>query len=305
MQSTSHVFMVRPACFDFNAQTAVTNAFQSNTPLTGNVHELAQMEFDDCVKQLNNAGITVQVMQDTEEPIKPDAVFPNNWVSLHADGTVVLYPMCTPNRRAERRMDIVKNLATHYDIQKVIDFSNEEEQSRFLEGTGSVVFDHLHRTAFACLSPRTNKGLLEKLCAQIGYEPIAFHASDANGHPIYHTNVMMCIAEKFAVICAESITKPEERNDVLARLAVDNREIVEISFAQMERFAGNMLALHSASNEDLIVLSQSAYESLTQQQLSMIQKNNRPIIFRIPTIETIGGGSARCMIAEIFCTPKS
>jgi hypothetical protein len=305
MQTTSHVFMVRPACFGYNEQTAVTNAFQSKSALVDDVNALAQKEFDEAVIQLRNAGVSVNVIEDNPEPIKPDAVFPNNWISMHADRKMVLYPMCTPNRRAERRADIVNEISARYDILEVIDLSVEEEHNHILEGTGSIVFDHVYKTAYACLSPRTDKGLFEELCEKLGYQPIAFFAQDAKGQEIYHTNVMMCIAEKFAVICSESITNPEERTNVLKLLKQGNREIVDISFSQMEQFAGNMLALRSSSNEDLIVLSQSAYDSLTAQQRAMIQKNNRPIIFRIPTIESIGGGSARCMIAEIFCSPKS
>ncbi len=304
MQTTSHIFMVRPAAFGFNEETALTNAFQSRGVDLESANEKAQVEFDRSVNDLRNAGVHVQVFEDSTDPFKPDAIFPNNWISLHADGTLVLYPMCTPNRRAERRQDIVEHICEAYDVKSVLDFSGEENSGRYLEGTGSVVFDHTNKVAYACLSQRTDKGLFERLCKILGYEAVSFFAHDVQGKEIYHTNVMMCMAEKFSVICLDSISDKSERQLVVSKIISTNREVIDISFSQMEKFAGNMLGLKSKTGQDLIVLSSVAFNSLSMQQRNLIEKNSEPVLLQIPTIESVGGGSARCMIAEIFCSHK-
>ncbi len=300
MQSTSHIFMIRPASFGFNEETAATNAFQQRTEVY-NLNELARAEFDNAVKILRTAGVDVIVFKDTTPPAKPDAIFPNNWISLHEDGTAVLYPMCTPNRRSERRLDIIEQLCDKYDVKRIVDLSYKEQSNRFLEGTGSVVFDHINKVAYACLSPRTNKELFEKLCLVLDYEDITFHAQDKREQEIYHTNVMMCIAEKFAVICLDSIRNASERNYILSKLKTCNLEVIDISFSQMENFAGNMLGLKSQEGNHLIALSQNAFDSLSKAQKDVMARHCRFVPLAIPTIEMTGGGSARCMIAEVFC----
>jgi hypothetical protein len=296
--------MVRPAAFGYNEQTALTNAFQNKQQELTAAQSLALQEFDTAVSTLRSAGVKVTVFEDTENPVKPDAVFPNNWISLHANGTLVLYPMCTPNRRTERRKDIVEALCRQLDIQQMIDVSVEERHNRFLEGTGSIVFDHNNKIAYACLSPRTDKEVLEKLCALIGYEALCFYAHDKNGREIYHTNVMMCITEQLAIICLSSISDKNEKQRVLSKIHAAQLEVIYISFAQMVKFAGNMLGLKSTQGDDLLVLSQTAFDALTQEQRDTISRYAKMIPLAIPTIETIGGGSARCMLAEVFSSPK-
>lgn len=296
--------MVRPAAFGFNEETALTNTFQSKDVESESANEKAQAEFDKAVEDLRSAGVHVQVFEDSTDPVKPDAVFPNNWISLHADGTLVMYPMCTPNRRAERRQDIVEHICEKYDVKSVLDFSGEENDGLYLEGTGSVVFDHINKVAYACLSPRTDKGLFERLCKILRYEAISFYAHDAQGKEIYHTNVMMCVTDRIVVICLASISEESEKQKVLSKISQVHREIIDLSFAQMEKFAGNMLGLKSKKGEDLIVMSQTALNALDETQKKDIESCCNVISLKIPTIESVGGGSARCMITEIFCKRK-
>lgn len=296
--------MVRPAAFGFNEETALTNAFQSRGADLEAANEKAQIEFDRAVNDLRNAGVHVQVFEDSTEPVKPDAIFPNNWISLHGDGTLVLYPMCTPNRRAERRQDIVEHICEAYDVKSVLDFSGEENNGRYLEGTGSVVFDHTNKVAYACLSPRTDKELFERLCKILEYEAVSFYAHDAQGKEIYHTNVMMCITDKLVVICLASISEESEKQKVLSKIKESEREVIDISFTQMEKFAGNMLGLKSKTGEDLIVMSETALNVLDENQKQVIDSKGIIVSLKIPTIENIGGGSARCMITEVFCNNK-
>jgi hypothetical protein len=301
MQTTKNIFLVRPASFYFNNETAGSNAFQNKTiENESRIKQKAFSEFDRFANTLKSKGVNVIIFEDTENPKKPDAVFPNNWVSLHADGTMVLYPMCAPNRRLERRQDIIDSLKKKFKINKTIDLSVYEKENKFLEGTGSIVFDHNNKIAYACLSIRTNKELFINLCDNLQYQPICFFAHDQNKNEIYHTNVMMCIAEKFAVVCLSSITEVQERKEVINSLVLTGHEIIDISFEQMNHFAGNMLALHTKENREILVLSQSAYESLSQSQKNIIEKYSEATPMNITTIETIGGGSARCMIAEVF-----
>ncbi|RYU82831.1 citrulline utilization hydrolase CtlX [Hymenobacter persicinus] len=303
MQSASTVFLVRPAYFAFNAETALSNHFQQT--LTGldaaAVQARAFAEFDAAAATLRARGVRVLIFDDTPAPAKPDAVFPNNWLTLHPDGRVLLYPMCAPNRRPERRPDILAALGQQFAIREVIDLSGSEGQERFLEGTGSIIFDHEHRLAYAGLSARTDAGLFADVAARLGYRPVAFHATDARGHAIYHTNVMMCVGSGFAVVCLESLRDPAERAVVVEALTSTGHEIVDISLAQVARFAGNMLTLRpTAGGIELLVMSQSAHDALTPAQRHTLSGYAELLPLPIPTIETIGGGSARCMLAEVF-----
>ncbi|QOJ29046.1 MAG: amidinotransferase [Ignavibacteriales bacterium] len=305
MYPTSKIIMVRPANFGFNPETAGSNAFQkNNTGLAEQSGSLAQAEFDAAIAKLRSAGVDIHVFEDTAIPVKPDAVFPNNWISLHENGTIILYPMLSEKRRLERREDIVKELTANYAVLQVYDFSASESEGKFLEGTGSIVFDHLHKFAYAALSPRTHLDLFQNLCSVIGYKPVAFHAADHNGNEIYHTNVLMCIGSGFAVICTDSLTDKSERDNVIRLLQETDHEVVAISFEQMNSFAGNMILLKNNAGEQLLVMSESAYNSLFEEQKTILSKYARLLPLSIPTIETLGGGSARCMIAENFLPEK-
>jgi len=307
MQSATTVFLVRPARFSFNSETALSNHFQQAiADLTEDaVQAQAFAEFDGMVHKLRGKGMHVLVFDDTPEPPKPDAIFPNNWLTLHPDGRALLYPMCAPNRRPERRPDIVEALRRDFQITEVLDLSAHEQQGRFLEGTGSIIFDHLHRIAYACLSPRTDAALLAEVAAQLHYRPVAFRADDAQGQAIYHTNVMLCVGARFAVLCLESIRNAQERATVVESLTATGHEIVDISLVQVARFAGNMLTLQPAAGPELLALSQSAYDALTSAQRQTLSAYAELLPLPIPTIETIGGGSARCMLAEVFLPKRT
>lgn len=305
MQLTSQILMVRPAAFSFNEETAASNTFQNKISIDDEtLLQSVIQEFDVFVETLRQHGIIVTVIEDTAYPKKPDAIFPNNWVSFHENGTVIFYPMHAPNRRTERRMDVIDDLRDRFEISEIIDFSFYENENRFLEGTGSICFDHVNRVAYAALSPRTDKELFEKLCKKIGYKPFSFQAHDRAGTEIYHTNVMMCMGEKFAVICAESILNQQERNHLLQNLENTGHEIIDIDYQQMVAFAGNMLVVKNVQNENLLILSQSAFDSLSAKQKLRLGKYAQLLPVQIKTIESIAGGSARCMMAEIFLPPK-
>lgn len=300
-QTTSTILLIKPAHFTFNLQTAASNSFQQSVLKTETeIMQEVLLEFENFATTLTHKGIDVIVENDTEKPIKPDAIFPNNWISFHSDGTIVLYPMFAKNRRLERRMEIVERIKQQFHFSKIIDLSHYEKEGKFLEGTGSIVFDHVNSTAYACLSPRTNKELFEQYCKMIQYKPIYFYALDHSGKEIYHTNVMMCIAEKFAVVCLDSISNNEEKKQVADNLTASGHELIPISLQQMNQFAGNMLSLNTSSMQPILIMSQSAYNSLTNEQILVIEQHTEIIPMQINTIETIGGGSARCMIAEIF-----
>lgn len=300
MQTTNTVFLVRPACFSYNTQTAASNAFQTILELSSReVQAKALEEFDAFVATLRAEGVQVEVFEDTSEPIKPDAIFPNNWISIHADGTIVLYPMCTPNRRLERKKAVLDWLEQQKNFTTIIDYTIYEQQGRFLEGTGSIIFDHLNKKGYACLSPRTDQALFENLMIHLGYQAISFNASDAQEMAIYHSNVMMSIGKGFAVICLESIKAESERQRVVLELEGDGLELVAISLEQVGHFAGNMLALN-ANEQQVLVLSQRAFDCLNMEQKQQLEQYAKLLPLAIPTIELIGGGSARCMIAEVF-----
>lgn len=304
-QITDTLLMIRPAAFGFNAETAASNAFQHNLSISqAEVQQKVLFEFDTFVGKLRSHGIQVEVIEDSPSPPKPDAIFPNNWISFHADGNVFLYPMCTPNRRAERRPEILEQLAQKYNLTTITDLSPAEIENRILEGTGSMVFDHIHRKVYACLSPRTEKSLLEEYAARIGYAPIVFTSLDEKGGEIYHTNVVMCVGKGFVVICLDTIHNPEERKFVAHTLKSDGNTIIDISIPQMNQFAGNMLQVKNTDGDTFLVMSQSASDALTEEQKATLHRHTAILPVSIPTIETIGGGSARCMMAEIFCTKK-
>ncbi|MEO8174104.1 MAG: arginine deiminase-related protein [Sediminibacterium sp.] len=299
MQHTSHLLMIRPVQFDFNAETAVNNSFQVNAADTA-VQEKAANEFESFVSILRANGIDVTVINDTPEPHTPDSVFPNNWISFHDDGTVLLYPMFAMNRRLERKQHVLDLISQKFQVQQMIDLSVREKDNIFLEGTGSMVLDRENRVVYACLSPRTDKKIIEEFCDTMNYTAVSFIATDSGGEPIYHTNVMMCVADDYAVICLDSIPNETERKTVTGSLLQNGKQIIEISFEQMNHFAGNMLQVHNTDGKKFLVMSSQAYRSLTARQVLSIEHFNPVIHSDITTIETNGGGSARCMMAEIF-----
>ena len=298
-QSTSHILMIRPVNFGFNEETAGSNAFQNRHAAKDGVNEKAQQEFDRMVNALCSNGVDVTVIDDTHEPYTPDSIFPNNWVSFHDNGEIFLYPMQAENRRLERREDIIAKLEDNFAVKHIIDLSRFEVEDKFLEGTGSMVLDRENKIAYACLSPRTNREVLDLFCEQARYTAISFDAVDEKGKAIYHTNVLMCVGSSFAVICLDSIPNPHERVVVKESLLSTQKEIIEISFKQMNQFAGNMLEVKNAEDETLIVMSKNAFTALDEDQKTTLEKYGKLIYSDINTIETNGGGSARCMMAEV------
>jgi hypothetical protein len=301
-QSASAVLLVRPAAFGFDADTAATNAFQSPPSAGGDeaIRGQAIAEFEQVSHALGDAGVRTLVVDDRAELRCPDAVFPNNWISTHHDGTVVLYPMLAPSRRRERRGDIVDSLRSEFAVRRVVDLSPNEDSGRFLEGTGSLVFDHEAGVVYACLSPRTHRGMVAEIQALLGYEPIVFHAGDAAGREIYHTNVMMMVGTGVVVIAAEAIADAGERRRVLERLRATRRRIIEISRDQLAGFAANALELRTGRGDPLLALSARAWSVLSPDQRESLASDFRIVRVPLPTIESVGGGSLRCMIAEIF-----
>ncbi len=290
--------MIQPAQFTFNAETAVNNAFQSAND--SNAQEAALKEFNDFVNLLWQNGIDVMVISDTKEPHTPDSIFPNNWISFHDDGRIVLYPMYATNRRLERKPNVIENLKTKFEIKGQVDLSSYENKNIFLEGTGSMVLDRENKIAYACLSQRTDLTILKDFCAKLGYTPVSFMATDAKDYPIYHTNVMMCVADKFVVICLDSIKDSNEQKTVVTSIEKSGKEIIDISLDQMNHFAGNMLQVENDKGKKFLVMSSQAYSSLDKNQLSKIEHYNSIIHSSLDTIERNGGGSARCMMAEVF-----
>jgi len=309
-QNTSHLLMIRPIAFELNEQTALDNHYQHEVEglSDSRAQSLALQEFDDFVDKLRNAGVNVIVVNDTPESKTPDSIFPNNWISMHGNGAVVLYPMYAPNRRKERRMDVLNILtANGFRVDEVIDLSPAENEERILEGTGSLVLDHENSIAYACLSHRTNEDELVNWAKLTNYSVVSFHALQAlDGQllPIYHTNVMMSVGQELAIVCADSIKDEMERKLVLDSLTETGKEIMLISEAQKSSFAGNMLQVVNDKDERIMVMSNQAFESLNDEQISTIEKTNRILHSSLETIETLGGGSARCMMAEVFL-PKA
>ena len=291
--------MIRPVNFGFNEQTAESNAFQNRSAHIESANvQVAQKEFDGMVNTLRENGVDVTVIDDNPEPHTPDSIFPNNWVSFHSDGQVFLYPMQAENRRLERREDIINGLEDCFSVKHVIDLSRFEEENKFLEGTGSMVLDRENKIAYACISPRTDRQVLGLFCEQAGYQAVTFDAVDEKGQAIYHTNVLMCVGSGFAVICWGSIPNPDEKLAVKESLLSTKKEIVDISFNQMNHFAGNMLEVKNNAGETLIVMSKNAHDALLEDQRSP-KKVWKIGLCRYHHDRNLGGGSARCMMAEV------
>ncbi|TCC96843.1 citrulline utilization hydrolase CtlX [Pedobacter psychroterrae] len=298
MQTTNHILMVRPVDFKFNEQTAGNNKFQQASEQE-DVQRKALTEFDNFVNLLTANDVDVTVINDTLSPETPDSIFPNNWVSFHHDGQVFLYPMFSENRRAERRSDILDLLKDNFIINNITDLSSYEAKGIYLEGTGSLVLDRDNKIAYACLSLRTDEKILQDFCARAGYSSVTFNATDADGFPIYHTNVMMCIGDLFAVICLNSIPDAADQRKVIKQLRDNGKEIIPISLDQMNRFAGNMLQVENKNGKRLLIMSEQAYLCLNKEQIKTLEKYSQLIYSPLYTIEKNGGGSARCMLAEI------
>ncbi|MBL7704263.1 MAG: amidinotransferase [Taibaiella sp.] len=298
------LLMVRPVRFGYNAETAVNNTFQVAGQNQEAVQAKALAEFDHFVATLRSHEIDVVVVEDTVEPHTPDSIFPNNWISFHRNSTIVLYPMFAENRRLERKETVIEAIKSRFQIDSTIDLTKNEAHNVFLEGTGSIILDRENKIAYACISPRTDKNLFLEFCEEMGYEPVVFNAVDQKGKDIYHTNVMMCLGDKYAVICLDSIQEADERAVVTGALAQSGKVIVEISFEQMNHFAGNMLQVMNVNGEQFLVMSSQAYASLSQEQVQTLESFNPIIHVPLETIESNGGGSARCMMAEILLPKK-
>tara|TARA_R110001599_G_scaffold104752_3_gene265550 strand:+ start:12582 stop:13517 length:936 start_codon:yes stop_codon:yes gene_type:complete len=305
-QTTNSVLMVRPINFRMNEQTAVNNYYQQELTnmLPATINAKAEKEFDDFVIKLQNIGVEVIVVNDTETPSTPDSIFSNNWISFHENGDVGLYPMFAENRRLERREDVLETLESKgFVIENIVDYTEAEEEEVFLEGTGSMVLDRENRKAYCALSPRADEDLFIEFCEDFEYTPVIFTSNqtvDNQREAIYHTNVMMCVAEQFAIICLESIDDKKERKNVLKHLKENGKEVITITEQQVNAFAGNMLQVKGNNEQRYLVMSSSAYHSLRKEQLQKIEKYNPIIHSSLETIETCGGGSARCMMAEVF-----
>ncbi|HEX4647941.1 MAG TPA: arginine deiminase-related protein [Steroidobacteraceae bacterium] len=305
-QCADAVLMVRPQAFGFNPETAATNTFQCPEEPQAATRELARGEFARLEQALESEGIDVCAVDDTAQPLKPDAVFPNNWLSFHGDGTLVLYPMATPSRRLERRPDVIDAVVKrlNFRVSRLVDLTHHEEHGRFLEGTGSLVLDHRHRVAYACASPRTHPALVAEWARELKYEPVIFHASDRSGIPLYHTNVLMCIGER-AVIVGSAAIAPADRDRVVSRLRAGDREILEIGHDEIGHFAGNMLELgtwdEALGDCRVLVMSDAARRALSQDRFAQLSGCTDSVLsVPVPTIERLGGGSVRCMLAEVF-----
>ncbi|HTN38332.1 MAG TPA: arginine deiminase-related protein [Arachidicoccus sp.] len=304
-QLASSVLMVRPAAFGFNTETAANNVFQQKISAGQEaLSSQAIQEFDRYVQTLREHKIDVCVIEDSAVPVKPDAIFPNNWFCTMPDGKIIVFPMFAPNRREEKRDAILLQLSHDFKVTDVEDWSEYEAENFFLEGTGSMIFDHENKTVYACISARTHNSLLDTFARSHGYRVVSFHAKDENGAPIYHTNVMMHIGDTYCVICLDSIQDEAQRIRVSQELSAAGHEIIPISLAQVRAFAGNMLQVKNSEGEKFTLLSQKAFESLTGEQKDILGIHTRLLPMAIPTIETIGGGSARCMVAEIFLERK-
>ncbi|APU10859.1 amidinotransferase [Cellulophaga lytica] len=309
MQVTNTILMIRPVGFRKNEQTAVNNYFQEDLDIkNAEINAKAQEEFDAFVNALQAKGVNVVVVNDTKQPDTPDSIFPNNWISFHSNGTVGLYPMFAENRRNERREDILDILEEKgFNIDHTIDYTSAEEEKLYLEGTGSILLDRVNKKAYCALSVRADEDLFIEFCEDFEYTPVVFTANqtvDGKRLPIYHTNVMMCLAEDFSVICLDTIDDKKERKNVVKHLKEDGKEVIAITEKQMHSFAGNMLQVLGKDNKRYLVMSSAAYNSLTKAQISVIEKTSEIIHSSLETIETCGGGSARCMMAEVFL-PKT
>lgn len=309
-QTTNTILMIRPINFRMNEQTAVNNYYQKvvDNLLPATVNKKAQDEFDAYVEKLKAHGVNVVVVSDTDDFDTPDSIFPNNWISFHENGTVALYPMFAVNRRHERREDVLNILETNgFVIENIVDYTSAEDENVFLEGTGSILLDRENQIAYCALSARADESLFIEFCEDFEYTPVVFTANQTvNGKrkAIYHTNVMMCLAETFAVICLDAIDDKKERKQIVKHLQQTNKEVIAITEAQVNNFAGNMLQVKGENNQLYLVMSQAAYNSLTPNQIKQIEKHCPIISSSLDTIEACGGGSARCMMAEVFL-PKA
>ena len=309
-QVTSEIFMIRPKHFNFNHETAKNNHFQKEEKTLKNKEILqnAISEFEELVKKIKQKNIKVEIFEDREEVITTDSIFPNNWISLHKDGKIYVYPMFSEIRRKEKRIDIINSYRDNgYLINETIDLSKYEKENKFLEGTGSMVLDRENKLCYAAISERTSREVLNKFCETSGYEAIAFKSYQTfenKRKEIYHTNVMMCIADKYVIICLDSIDNIDERKSVIKKLIESKKEIIEINEKQCNNFAGNMLQVKNNQNKKFLIMSKSAYKSLSKEQLKLITSHNEIIYSSLDTIEKLGGGSARCMITENFLRRK-
>ena len=308
-QITNHIMMIRPVAFYMNEQTAVNNYYQKTEEGVSpdEVQKQAESQFDAFVEKLRAEGVDVTVFDDTKDPATPDSIFPNNWISFHQDGVIRLYPMYAENRRLERREDIVSGLKEKFKVTDVVSYTDWESTAAYLEGTGSLLLDRQNKIAYAAISERTMPDVLEDFCDEAGFDPVTFHAlQTVNGKrlPIYHTNVMMCLGEEFAVVCLDSIDDIDERENLLETLEETDKEVIEISEEQKEQFAGNMLQVLGKNDQRLIVMSSAAFNSLTDEQKKQLSRHGKLVHSDIHTIEKLGGGSARCMMAEIFNPTK-
>lgn len=305
MAIASTILMVRPAAFGFNEETAANNFFQSNSaPSQSELQQKALAEFDNMVHTLRSHDIEVLVIDDTAQPAKPDAIFPNNWLAASPSGVVSVFPMFAPNRRAEKREDILQWLAKEFVVKDLQDWSEFEVEGRFLEGTGSMIMDHDNKMIYASASERTSIPVLEKYAAANGYQAIVFLATDKNGHAIYHTNVMMTLGDGFCVLCEEAIDEEWELIAVRQLLESTNHNIIPITRDQVHSFAGNMLEVKNKHGENFLVMSQTAFDSLRKEQKQMLEAFAKLLPIPVPTIEEVEGGSVRCMMAEIFLEKK-
>jgi hypothetical protein len=303
MQTTDTVLMIEPVNFGFNAETAKNNYFQTNTE-SGDTQEKALKEFNSFVAKLRDKKINVITVKDSSDTYTPDSIFPNNWVSFDSAGNAFLYPMFAENRRLERRNEVLEAVENEgFLLNEIIDLSESENNEKYLEGTGSMIFDHDKKLAYGSVSLRLNEELFKRYCEKIGYEAVIFHSfQTTNGErlPIYHTNVMMCVGEKFVVICLDCIDAEIEREKVIEVIKNSNKEIIEISENQMHQFAGNMLQVKNSEINNFLIMSQTAFKSLVPKQIETIEKYCEIIYADLETVETNGGGSARCMLAEVF-----
>lgn len=298
-QTTSKVLMVKPVRFGFNQQTADNNAFQKHG-YERHAQENALYEFTSYVALLRANGIEVALAEDSPVPFTPDSIFPNNWFSTHEDGTLVLYPMFAPNRRNEKKWEVLETIRKNFDVRRIVDLAWWENEGLFLEGTGSMILDRCNKIVYAAKSPRTSVKVLEDFCKQLDYTPIPFDGVDRNSYPIYHTNVMMSVGTSHAVLCTEAIRNMEERKTVLDSLEKTGKKIIDISFDQLENFAGNMLELLSTNGKKVLVMSATARKSLSPEQSKELNAHFKILSPQLDYIEMNGGGSARCMIAELF-----
>ena len=306
-QITKNILMIEPVSFNYNAETALNNYFQKNDANFSKpqIQKKALEEFNNFVKLLRSKQVNVHVIKDTIHPLTPDSIFPNNWISFHSNGEVLIYPMFANNRRLERRTEIIEQLQNEYFVSEVKSLVHYEDKSIFLEGTGSMILDRTNKICYASISLRTNKSIVLDFCDQLNYKPVLFNSfQDVDGKrlPIYHTNVMMCVASDFAIVCLDAIDSQDEKNSVINSLITTNKEIIQISDLQANKFAGNMLQVQG--DKKYLIMSESAFNILSEKQIQKIESYCSILYSDLKTIEKFGGGSARCMMAEIFLPLK-